>query len=82
MVNSLATPSTVDGKEVYNFKSTTSKLMVVNKDGKKFITMVVHGFEANGLMWHPTPHQRKIIGNIIELILDTDITIVKLIKGL
>lgn len=82
MVSSSATPPTVDGKEVIHFKSTTSGLMVVNQDGEKFITMAAHGFEEDGLVWHPTPHQGKIIGNIVELIPDTDIAIVKLNKGL
>lgn len=64
MVSSSATPSTVDGKEVYNLKSTASGLMVVNQDGEKFITMAAHGFEEDGLVWHPTPHQGKSLGTL------------------
>ena len=82
MVSSLATSSTVDGKGINNFKSTTSGLMVVNQDGEKFITMAAHVFEEGGLVWHPTPHHGKIIGKIVESIADTDIAIVRLNKGL
>lgn len=57
MVSSSVTPSTVDGKEINNVKSTTSGLMVVNQDGENFITMAAHGFEEDALVRHPTPHQ-------------------------
>lgn len=56
--------------------------MIVNQDGEFFITMAAHGFEEDGLVWHPTPHQGKIIGTIVDSIPDTDIAIVKLKKGL
>lgn len=82
IVSSSVTTSTVDGKEIRNFKSTTSGLMVVNQDGDKFITIAAHGFEQDGLVWHPNPHHGKIIGNIVESIPDADIAIVKLNKGL
>lgn len=82
MVSSSATPSTVDGNEVNNYKSTTTGLMIVNQDGEKFITVAAHGFEEDGLVWHPTPHQGKIIGKIVDSIPNTDIAIVKLNKGL
>lgn len=81
MVSSSATRSTVDGKEINNLKSTTSGLMTVNQDGEKLITMAAHVFEEYGLMWHRTPHQGKIIGNVVESIADTDIAMVKLKSG-
>lgn len=82
IVSSSATPSRVDGKEFNNFKSTTSGLMVVNQDGENFIAMAAHGFEEDGLVRHPTPHQGKIIGNAVESIADTDIAMVKPKQGL
>ena len=80
MVNSSATLSTVDGKEVNNYKSTPTGIMIVNQDGELFITVAAHGFEEDGLVWHPTPHQGKIIGTVVDSIPDTNIAIVKLNK--
>lgn len=82
MVSSSATPSTVDGKEVNNHKSTTTGIKIVNQDGGLFITVAAHGFEEDELVWHPTPHQGKIIISVVESMPDTDIAIVKLNKGL
>lgn len=45
MFSSSVTTSTVDGKEISNFKSITSGLRVVNQDGDKFITITAHSFE-------------------------------------
>lgn len=82
MVSSSATPSIVDGKEVNNFNSTASGLMVANRDGENFITMAAHAFEDDGLVWNPAPHQGKFIGNNVKSIPDTDIAVVQPDKGL
>lgn len=54
----------------------------MNQHGELFITMAAHGFEVDGLVWHPTPHQGKIIGTVVDSIPDTNIAIAKLNKGL
>jgi hypothetical protein len=64
------------------YKKTTSGILVVNKDGHPFITVATHGFEADGLVYHPNPVTGSVIGRIIEHLPGTDISVMKLNTGL
>ena len=57
-------------------------VLVVNKDGHPFITVATHGFEADGLVYHPNPVTGSVIGRIVEHLPGTDISLVKLNPGL
>lgn len=71
-----------DGKIFEVWDSTTSGILVANTKGEIFITVATHGFGSDGLVWHPDPRTGEVIGNIIESIPHTDISIVKLKAGL
>jgi hypothetical protein len=64
------------------FKTTTSGLLVVDRYGQPFITVATHGFEKDGLVYHPNPVKGLIIGKIVDQLPGTDISIVKLNSGL
>ena len=82
MVRSSSRSVVEDGKTVYQYKSTTSGILVVDRDGNKFITVAAHGFEEYGLVWHSTPNSGRVIGNIVTKLPKTDIAIVKLNPGI
>ena len=71
-----------NGRKEDSFKTTTSGILVANKQGQIFITVATHGFEDDGLVYHPNPHKGTVIGRIIESLPDTDISIVRLNPGL
>lgn len=64
------------------FKTTTSGILVTNRKGQMFITVATHGFEEDGLVYHPTPHKGTVIGRIIESLPGTDISVAILNPGL
>lgn len=64
------------------FKSTTSGILVAGSNGEIFITVASHGFESDGLVWHPNPRVGQIIGRVIHSNPETDISFVKLKPGL
>ncbi|MCJ1483606.1 hypothetical protein MMC06_003774 [Schaereria dolodes] len=64
------------------FKTTTSGILVANQKGQLFITVATHGFEDDGLVYHPKPHNGTVIGRIVESLSGTDISIAKLNPGL
>ena len=61
-----------------NHKSTTSGILVADQDGQTFITVATHGFEADGLIWHPTPRTGSVIGRIVRSLSGTGISIARL----
>ena len=65
-----------------NHKSTTSGILVADQDGQIFITVATHGFEADGLIWHPTPRTGSVIGRIVRSFSGTGISIARLSPGL
>lgn len=78
MVTSSAMTAIVDGVLVDMYKKTTSGILVVDKDGEPFITVATHGFEADGLVYHPNPISGSIIGRIVQHLPGTDISLAKL----
>ena len=65
-----------------SFKTTTSGILVTNQKGELFITVATHGFENDGLVYHPNPHNGTVIGRIIESLPGTDISVARLNAGL
>ncbi|KAH0551323.1 hypothetical protein GP486_007432 [Trichoglossum hirsutum] len=82
MVSSSIRYETRDGKVEDTFKTTTSGILVVDRHGQPFITVATHGFEDDGLVYHPNPKKGSVIGKIVDRLLGTDISIVKLNPGL
>ena len=82
MVTSSVWTAIDNRKSVDMYKKTTSGILVVNKDGEPFITVATHGFEADGLVYHPNPITGSVIGRIVEHLPGTDISVVKLNSGL
>jgi hypothetical protein len=82
MVSSSICSVTEDGKIEKTFKTTTSGILVVNCHGQPFITVATHGFEDDGLVYHPNPVKGSVIGKIVDRLPGTDISIVKLNSGL
>ncbi|KAL8646558.1 MAG: hypothetical protein Q9210_006074, partial [Variospora velana] len=73
-------PQNEQMEEVYD--STTSGILVVDTEGELFITVATHGFEQDGLVYHPNPATGEVIGRIVEDLPHTDISIVRLNAGL
>jgi hypothetical protein len=71
-----------DGKTGETYKTTTSGILVVDRYGQLFITVATHGFEDDGLVYHPNPVKGSVIGKIVDRLPGTDISIVKLNSGL
>ena len=67
-----------NGESEESFKTTTSGILVTNRKGQMFITVATHGFEEDGLVYHPNPHKGTVIGRIIESLPGTDISIARL----
>lgn len=82
MLSSSVRTIITDGKSEAIFKTTTSGILVANQKGQLFITVATHGFEDDGLVYHPNPHKGTVIGQIIESLPGTDISIAKLNPGL
>jgi hypothetical protein len=82
MVTSSLRTITENGKVMDVYKKTTSGILVVNKDGHLFITVATHGFEADGLVYHPNPVTGSVIGRIVEHLPGTDTSVMKLNTGL
>ena len=82
MLSSSSRSTVEDGKINHQYKSTTSGILIIDRYGNKFITVATHGFESDGLVWHPTPEKGKIIGKIVDQLPGTDISIAKLNSGL
>jgi hypothetical protein len=82
MVSSSSRSVVEDGRTVDRYKSTTSGILVVDRDGNLFITVAAHGFEEDGIVWHPTPNRGRVIGSIVKTLSGTDIAIVKLNSGI
>jgi hypothetical protein len=82
MVSSSIRSVTKDGKIEETFKTTTSGILVVDRHGQPFITVATHGFEDDGLVYHPNPVKGSVIGKIVDRLPRTDISIVKLNSGL
>ena len=82
MVSSSIRIVKTDGKTEERFKITSSGILVVDRHGQLFITVATHGFEDDGLVYHPTPVKGSVIGRIVDRLPGTDISIVKLNSGL
>lgn len=65
-----------------SFKTTTSGLLVADQHSEFYITVATHGFEADGLVYHPNPHEGIVIGHIVANLPGTDISLAKLVPGL
>jgi hypothetical protein len=68
MVSSSIRLATKDGKTEETFMTTTSGILVVDRHGQPFITVATHGFEDDGLVYHPNPVKGSVIGSIVEKI--------------
>lgn len=82
MLSSSLRTITKDGKTEETYKTTTSGILVANQNGEIFITVATHGFEDDGLVYHPDPHKGTVIGRIVDALSGTDISIAKLDAGL
>ena len=82
MLSSSAQARTKDGQIEDSWKTTTSGILVVNTTGDIFITVASHGFEEDGLIYHPDPKSGRIIGRIVTTLPHTDISMAKLNPGL
>ena len=82
MLSSSAKVTSINGQIEDSWKSTTSGILVVNRVGELFITVASHGFEDDGLVYHPDPKHGKVIGKIVASLPHTDISMVKLNTGL
>jgi len=82
MLSSSPRTTTRDGKTEETWKSTTSGILVADVNGELFVTIATHGFEDDGLVYHPNPHNGKVIGRIMQSLPDTDISLLRLHPGL
>ena len=82
MLSSSSRTTTTNEKKEKTFKTTSSGILVADQNGQLFITVASHGFEDDGLIFHPNPHAGNVIGNIVDTLLGTDISIAKLKPGL
>ena len=62
--------------------STTSGMLVADSTGEVYVTVASHGFQSDGLVHHPGPNSRVVIGRIDRHIPRLDVSLVKLNKGL
>lgn len=67
-------------REIY--KQTTSGILVVNDQGKPFVTVATHGSQTDGLIFHPNPILGSVIGKIVCSLPSIGILLVKLNTGL
>ncbi len=51
-----------NGKSEESCKTTTSGILVTNRKGQIFITVATHGFEEDGLVYHPNPTRVQSLG--------------------
>jgi hypothetical protein len=82
MVSSSIRLVTRDGKIEETFKTTTSGILVVDRYGEPFITVVTHGFEDDGLVCYLNSTKGLVIGKIVNRLPGADISIVKFNPGL
>ena len=82
MLSSSVRTIVTNGKSEESFKTTTSGILVTNREGQIFITVATHGFEDDGLIYHPNPHKGTVIGRIIDSLPRTHISIARLNPGL
>jgi hypothetical protein len=82
MLGSSIVTVTKDGKTEELFRTTASGILVVDRHGDLFITVATHGFEDNGLIYHPNPRTGILIGKILDSLPGTDISLAKLNRGL
>lgn len=64
------------------YKQTSSGILVKDQQGSLFITVASHGFEDDGLVYHPDPDTGVIIGKIVKDLPGTGISLAKLNPGL
>ena len=67
-------------REIY--KQTTSGILVVDDQGEPFVTVATHGFQTDGLIFHPNPISGSVVGKIVRSLPGTDISLAKLNTGL
>lgn len=60
-------------REIY--KQTTSGILVVDDQGELFVTVATHGFQTDGLIFHPNPISGSVIGKIVRSLPGTDISL-------
>lgn len=71
-----------DGTTTASYKSATSGILVADKNGEPFVTVASHCFNQDGDVYHPKPNTGTIIGKVLNTLGDTDLSIVRLKKGL
>lgn len=55
MLTSSAWTASENGEPYDIYKQTTSGILVVDDQGEAFITVATHGFQTDGLVFHPNP---------------------------
>ena len=71
-----------NGESKESFKTTTSGILIINRNGQIFITVATYRFKEDSLVYHPNPYNGTVIRRIIESLLGTDISIARLNPGL
>ena len=82
MLSSSVKAISTNGQMEESWKTTTSGILVANDTGELFVTVASHGFEDDGLVYHPNPKDGKVIGKIVASLPYTDISMMKLNTGL
>jgi len=82
MLSSSVRTITQNGESQETFTTTTSGILVTDREGQILITVATHGFDEDGLVYHPNPHTGTVIGRIRGSLPDTDISVARLNPGL
>ena len=82
MLSSSAQVVSHNGQIEVSWKTSTSGILVTNNGGEMFVTVASHGFEDDGLVYHPNPKHGKVIGRIVASLPHANISLAKLNPGL
>ena len=82
MLSSSALVTSNDGQIEDSWKTSISGILVTDHAGEMFVTVASHGFEDDGLVYHPNPERGNVIGRIVASLPHTGIFLAKLNSGL
>ena len=81
MLSSSLRTKTSDGKTEEGWETTTSGILVADAKGEFFVTVASHGFNQDGLVYHPNPKSGTEIGRVVRSLPHLDISLVRLHPG-
>jgi len=64
------------------YLSTTSGLLVKDAQGNHYVTCALHGFNPDGIVFHPDPVKGKPIGKVVRTFPNVDVGLVHLESGI